>query len=421
MPELYFKSKVASNMNKIKLKIVLIAACFAGLGTFVNAQIEFVEVKSKADWDQAFESARQEEKLVFLDIYATWCGPCKYLENNVYVDSLLGLYYNRNFINLKMDGESEFGRTIAGKYSLRAFPTMYYIDDSEDLIIDIVGVREAGPLLALGENVNQNGEKLSHWETAHEEGVLNYEELIEYQTLLNSLEQTERANELGSEIINTMGMVELMDPKNKDLVLGATYNLDSKVFSTIKENAEVAYEVWGEEGVEKLLSGIYNDALFEAITNKDQDLIERVIDEFIPVYTKGDSMEIERGEYITRKVFLANTGMWEKYESLVEHTMLSRFPGNDDFLRGEAYELVNEYNRDPEALSLAYNWSKEVSEMNRSFDNLLLLAYLQGMHSDFEEAKLTVETLTGMDLSEEQKGILLELNRILDQASSKDQ
>ncbi len=408
-------------MNRIRIKGWIIAACFTGLTISLNAQIEFTEIKTKADWDQAFESAKQEDKLVFLDIYATWCGPCKYLENSVYVDSLLGNYYNDNFVNLKMDGESEFGRSIAGKYALGAFPTMYYIEDSGDLIITIVGVREAGPLLALGKNVNQSGEKLSRLEASHKEGNLNYEDLIEYQSILNTLEQTERANELGSEIINTMGMVELMDPSNKDLVLSSTFNIDSRVFSAIRDNPSGAREAWGEEGVEKLLSGIYNDALFEAITNKDQALIERVVEEFIPVYTKGDSLEMERGEYITRKVYLANTGMWEKYQVLVEQTRVTQFPENDDFLRGEAYELVNEYNRDPEALDLAYQWSKEVSERNQSFDNLLLLAYLQGMHSDFEEARSTVSKLNAMELSEEQKGILTELNSILDQASSSEQ
>ncbi|MBW6479654.1 MAG: thioredoxin family protein [Bacteroidales bacterium] len=33
-------------------------------------------------WDEALAQAKKENKLIFLDIYASWCAPCKMLKNN---------------------------------------------------------------------------------------------------------------------------------------------------------------------------------------------------------------------------------------------------------------------------------------------------------------------------------------------------
>ena len=65
--------------------IFLFAGIIQGFG-----QIEFREIVKEEEWNAAMEDAREDEKLVFLDIYATWCGPCKYLEKNVYTDEGLG-------------------------------------------------------------------------------------------------------------------------------------------------------------------------------------------------------------------------------------------------------------------------------------------------------------------------------------------
>jgi thiol:disulfide interchange protein len=93
-------------MMNLKRYLLVIGIVSITLNSF--SQIEFREIKSEDDWVKAVEAARSSDKLLFLDIYATWCGPCKYLENNVYTDENLGEYYNVSFINLKMDRRSNY-------------------------------------------------------------------------------------------------------------------------------------------------------------------------------------------------------------------------------------------------------------------------------------------------------------------------
>ncbi len=56
----------------------------------------------EGNWLSALEKAEQENKLIFLDAYTTWCGPCKMMDKQTFVDSAVGVLYNRQFINVKM-------------------------------------------------------------------------------------------------------------------------------------------------------------------------------------------------------------------------------------------------------------------------------------------------------------------------------
>ena len=54
----------------------------------------------------ALKMAKEENKLLFVDCFTTWCGPCRMLSKVVFKDSLVADYFNRHFVNLKMDMEN---------------------------------------------------------------------------------------------------------------------------------------------------------------------------------------------------------------------------------------------------------------------------------------------------------------------------
>ena len=52
---------------------------------------------------EALEKAKKENKLVFIDAYTAWCQPCVMMGKNVFTLDKVADFYNRNFINLKID------------------------------------------------------------------------------------------------------------------------------------------------------------------------------------------------------------------------------------------------------------------------------------------------------------------------------
>lgn len=106
-------------------KILLLLYFFTGFITLVSAQgISF----EPGSWEQVVDKARKENKLIFLDIYTVWCGPCRKMDKNIFPDAQVGAYYNQNFISYKLDAEKGEGPGIASRYGVRAYPYNLYID-----------------------------------------------------------------------------------------------------------------------------------------------------------------------------------------------------------------------------------------------------------------------------------------------------
>lgn len=88
------------------------------------------------------EKAKKEKKLVFIDAYASWCGPCKLMEKNIFPLKPVGELYNKNFISARFDMEKGEGRDIASKYSVRSYPTYLFLNSNGDLIMKNMGYME---------------------------------------------------------------------------------------------------------------------------------------------------------------------------------------------------------------------------------------------------------------------------------------
>lgn len=104
-------------------------------------------------WQQALELAKKEKKVIFLDVYATWCGPCKMLKRLTFSNKKVGTYYNENFINVALDGESGEGPAIARLYGVRAYPTLLFIDSDGKLINHSAGFRPPSDFIDLGKSI----------------------------------------------------------------------------------------------------------------------------------------------------------------------------------------------------------------------------------------------------------------------------
>ena len=80
-------------------------------------------------YETALETAQREDKLVFIDTWAEWCGPCKKMEP-VFRDPEVANYMNNNFVNVRIDmgKESEIKKKVRLKYDVFFLPTLLIVD-----------------------------------------------------------------------------------------------------------------------------------------------------------------------------------------------------------------------------------------------------------------------------------------------------
>ncbi|WP_266369420.1 thioredoxin family protein [Tellurirhabdus rosea] len=108
---------------------------------------------TNAQWAAILKKAKTEKKLIFLDAYAEWCGPCKLLQKNVFTKKEVADYFNKRFINVKMDMEKGEGVMLSQRYPLEGYPTLLFIDGNGKVVKKILGYQNPQELLAAGKSV----------------------------------------------------------------------------------------------------------------------------------------------------------------------------------------------------------------------------------------------------------------------------
>lgn len=104
----------------------------------------------KGSFASILEKAKKENRLVFLDAYTTWCGPCKLLEKNVFSKKEVGDFYNQNFINAHVDMEKGEGIELAKKYKIYAYPSLLFLNGDGEVVYKTAGYLDIKQFLELG-------------------------------------------------------------------------------------------------------------------------------------------------------------------------------------------------------------------------------------------------------------------------------
>ena len=98
-------------------------------------------------FSQALAQAKKSHKLVFLNVYAVWCGPCTSLKKTTFKSNKVGTAFNKNFINISVDAEKGEGIELSKKYQVTAHPLMLIISPDGKIQKRILGYVNEDQLL----------------------------------------------------------------------------------------------------------------------------------------------------------------------------------------------------------------------------------------------------------------------------------
>ena len=133
-------------MKKI---IILLLISLLGLQTFGQG-INFFH----GTFDEALAKAKAEDKLLFVDFYTVWCGPCKKMSADIFPRDEIGEFFNKNFISFKVDAEKGEGINITKKWEVSGFPTLIFFNNDGTENKRLVGATpDAGFFLSFAKQV----------------------------------------------------------------------------------------------------------------------------------------------------------------------------------------------------------------------------------------------------------------------------
>lgn len=135
-----------------KIIPLLFSICF-----FFNLQAQNNGIRfTQSDFAEALQEAEKNNKFLFVDVYADWCGPCKMLSEQVFPDPQVGEYFNDRFICIKLNSDDPKNRSFIEKFQITALPTLLILNSKEEIVQKHQGMANTDQLiriakLALGE------------------------------------------------------------------------------------------------------------------------------------------------------------------------------------------------------------------------------------------------------------------------------
>lgn len=94
-------------------------------------------------WAEVQAKAKSLNKPIFVDVFTTWCGPCKMMSREIFPLPEVGKVFNSQFVNFKIDAEKGEGIDFAKTYQVKAYPTYLFIKPDGSLIFRSLGSMDA--------------------------------------------------------------------------------------------------------------------------------------------------------------------------------------------------------------------------------------------------------------------------------------
>ncbi|WP_165372130.1 thioredoxin family protein [Emticicia agri] len=235
---------------------------------------------SEGTWAQILSEAKSQRKLIFIDMYTTWCAPCKVMDRNVFTNTEVGEKFNASFINYKVDAEKGEGNTLAKKYSISGYPTYLFINAEGDVVYRAIGSMSAQKFMSEADKALQAGidyKPIAALEKDFEAGRRDAEFLHEF------LKRKKLNGEQNALILDEyLKAIPVSAHKTEKVLMIISENIgmiDTKAFE-ILANALDRFMNMTPEQQKFVLDGISKakrNTFKKAIESADKELFERLI------------------------------------------------------------------------------------------------------------------------------------------------
>ncbi|MFD1141381.1 thioredoxin fold domain-containing protein [Larkinella insperata] len=229
-------------------------------------------------WKEVLAEAQRQNKPVFVDIYTTWCGPCKKMSKEAFPDAKVGDKFNAHFVSYKIDAEKGEGIELARKFRVTAYPTSLFVSTKGDLIYRAIGYGGIDGLLAEADKAIEaakDPKTLAEWEKEFESGKRDPEFLTTYlkkRTLLGV-----PSGMVLDEYLKTVPESQWTTPENLELLAGSVSSADSKSFDILLEQApKLSGSATGQNAIMNMQQALQN-SLTEVIAKNDEQGLEKLI------------------------------------------------------------------------------------------------------------------------------------------------
>lgn len=337
----------------MKLIFTTILTLSLALTAFAQG-IKFFE----GEWKAALEEAKKEDKIIFVDAYAEWCGPCKQMAKNVFPNGDVGDFFNKNFISMQIDMERGMGLEFAKEHPVRAYPTLFFINSEGKIVHTVVGAQSVDALLSIGKKVLGMDDKSQDYAAEYEKGSREPELVLKYIRALNKSGKS--SLKIANEYLRAQK--DLTTAENLKIILEAATTADSKIFDWLIQYRKQIAKVTSEDEVKQAILEACQTTAEKAVEYQNKDLMQEAIDKVKKNYP--EKAEIFDAE--TWMDFYLKTNDVSNYLKSVKAYAKKEAYDDARVLQSLCKTIVDKFGTDKNALNLAEDLGKRAAEVGKT-------------------------------------------------------
>lgn len=216
--------------------------------------------------------AKKENKVIFLDAYASWCGPCKLMDKNVFTKEEVGNFYNANFINTRIDMEKGEGVGLAKKYGVRAYPTYLFINGDGEVVYRVTGYYEPDDFVNIGKEAADPSKQVAVLQKRFDAGEKDPEFLKNYMKVF-AFSDPELATKAAVRYFDGKKGQELSQ-EDLGYLFSLTSDSTSPLYPVILEHKEQIEKLVPPAAFEGMLKNLKLNAVMKIAYNKESKKLD---------------------------------------------------------------------------------------------------------------------------------------------------
>lgn len=362
----------------LKKIIPLFLLCFAGIA---KSQMTF----EHGNWASVLEKAKTENKLIFVDVYTTWCGPCKLMSKTTFMNDTASKFYNTQFISYKLDAEKGEGIEFARKYEVNCYPNLLFINNKGELVHRGAGYKNVNEFISFGKDAQSDIESFVNRKKLLLNTGLNEKNIHSYIRLMDGA-CLSADNEIAT-YLKSVKEADLLNYTNWALIKNHVNTYNSREINFVLQNYSTYCQKFGEDTLSQKLREV-------SINYFKKHLTAKTFNEsmFNSDKTKFEELNWPKKEEL---LFFVNYEIFKRhnlaaYFNLISANYTKYFSNNAEELNSMAWTIY-EKDSDNKHGALSVKLAQRACELSQTYAYLDTYAAVLYKSGNYTEAKTQAE------------------------------
>jgi thioredoxin-related protein len=354
------------------------------------AQEKGIAFEHKLTWNDILQKAKSEHKYVFVDCYASWCGPCKEMDKNVYVNDSLGEWMNQQFISVKVqmdktdqdDPEVQQWYAVAHElekeYRISAYPSFLFFSPDGQALTKMVGEMDIKEFMVAAKSAMDPSKQFYSLLARYQNGDKDYSQWPKLAGMAKGIGEDSLSNSIATDYMDHyLAKLSKIDRWTKDNLA-----FMSDYVNAISTGDKIFKLYFKERGMigQVMSDYLYADNLINNVIFNDK--IKIPVQQGIKTKVEPDWLKLAKnikrhygGAYVDRNIvpgkvnYYRYTKQWAQYAKFfvlqIQQTNIQKWPTGgvaSVILNNDAFEVFK-YSKDKQELETALSWVEKALTM----------------------------------------------------------